>query len=139
MVPAAAVSPPDARPVTRSVVGGVGLVLAFDAVGAAAARFFGFRYTLLLFGTYAIYLFVTVQAARRHGVLAAVALGAILGLADATLGWAFAWLIGPGRPAEPLTAVSAAGVVAVSVLLGTVVGILGGAASRFIGSLRSTS
>lgn len=124
---------------TRSLVGGVGLVLAFDAAGAAAARVFGFRYTLLLFGTYAIYLFVTFWAARRYGVLAAVAFGAILGLADATLGWAISWLIGPGRPAEPLTVVNAAGVVAVSVLLGTVVGILGGAASRFIGTSRSTS
>jgi len=139
MVPAAAAGRPDTRSVTRSLLGGVGLVLAFDAGGAAAARCFGFRYTLLLFGTYAIYLVVTFWAARRYGVLAAVAFGAILGLADQTLGWTIAWLIGPGRPAEPLTVVSAAGAVALSVLVGTVVGILGGAASRFIGTPRSTS
>ncbi len=139
MVPGAAVSLPDGRSMTRSLAAGLGLVLAFDALGAGAARLFGFRYTLLLFGTYAIYLFVTYRAARRHGVLAAVAFGAILGLADQTLGWAISWLIGPGRPAEPLTVVSAAGVVALSVLLGTAVGVLGAAAARLIGSLRSVA
>lgn len=76
-------------------------VVAFDIAMSLASRQFGIPYTRGLLGSTAIYLFVGWFAARGAAaggqVPAAALAGALVGLADASIGWAVSWYLGPGR------------------------------------------
>jgi ascorbate-specific PTS system EIIC-type component UlaA len=72
-------------------------VIVFDALGATASRVVGFNYESLFPVSLLIYATAGYLAARRGGIKAALLCGVIVGLTDATVGWAVSWLIGPGR------------------------------------------
>jgi hypothetical protein len=79
---------------------GVIAIVAFDAATAFAAREIGFPYARAIFGSYAIYFTIGLLAARTEApspVRSAIAAAAAAGLADASLGWAVSWALGPGR------------------------------------------
>ena len=86
------------RSVRAVLLGGMVAIVVFDALGAAAAKRFGFSYGLLVPGSLLIYGRVAALVAARRdaatGVLAALAMAII----DLTLGWFVSWLIGPGTP-----------------------------------------
>jgi len=93
------------------VIGGSLGILLFDTLGSLASKRFGFAYTSLTIGSMLIYA-ATGYFAGRTAPLATAALAAILvGVVEATLGWAISWKIGPGRtpsglltPADVVTA-----------------------------------
>jgi predicted Zn-dependent protease len=118
------------QPAVKTFFTGALLVLLFDTVGATASRLIGFPYATLTIGSFIIYLALTHRAARQAGVLTAIAVGAVLGLVDSTLGWAISWAIGPGRPTEPMSAAPIAGTILFVVGLGATWGLLGGIAAR---------
>ena len=111
-----------------TVIGACGAV-ALDTVGALAARRLGFRYALLVPGSFLIYGVVGYAAGRyaRSDLAGAVA-GSLVGLVDATLGWWVAWRIGPGRPLDtdssPAKLIRAGGT---TVFVATLLGVAGAA------------
>lgn len=119
--------PPTVRFAIAAVLG----VVAFDAVASLAARQLGFPYPRAAFGSWALYATLGFLATRAGaGVTGGALVGAAAGLADATLGWAASWIIGPGRlPAGTLTparwAVAAMIVVTTAVVLATLGGAVG--------------
>ncbi len=115
----------------RVIVGGIVAVLMFDLAASFAARALAFPYVRASVGSYFIYLLIGVAASRaattsraKQGAIAA----AIAGLADASLGWAIAWIIGPGRPPDGMLSLTAWFLTAaIGVLFAAGVGFLGGA------------
>ncbi len=102
-------------------------VLAFDSLGAVASKKLSFRYALLAPGAFLIYGAVGYAAGGyAESMLAGAVAGALVGLADATLGWWVSWRIGPGRPADghitPTRLIQAAGTM---VLVALVCGFIG--------------
>ncbi|MEO5818186.1 MAG: hypothetical protein ABIT20_23150 [Gemmatimonadaceae bacterium] len=118
-------------PRTRIIAGGIVAVLLFDLVASLASQALAFPYARASVGAYFIYLIIGVLAGRAatasrawQGAIAA----AIAGFADASAGWAFSWLIGPGRtPNGTLTPAEWIISAATVVLFAGAVGFLGGA------------
>jgi hypothetical protein len=87
--------------------GGISVVV-FDAIAAIASRSLGFSYGKAAFGSWIIYVVIGYLAARmtpKSSLKAAAFAGLLLGLTDATIGWAVAWIIGPGRVPGGITSV----------------------------------
>jgi hypothetical protein len=102
-------------------------VLIFDTMGSLASRRFGFAYSRLMVGSFAIYLAVGLGTASDGSLIPCVLAGGIIGLVDSTLGWAISWRIGPGRPAvKHVTISSILGTVAFVTVLGAAFGAIGG-------------
>ena len=85
------------------ILGSLG-VLCFDAVGSAASRFLGFKYEALVSGSMLIYAIVGAVAQRQSSLGLSTLAAMIVGLVDATLGWAVSSAIGPNTLSdEPIT------------------------------------
>jgi hypothetical protein len=79
-------------------------VIVFDAAGSYPSIKFGFPYTKLALGSFCIYGCVGGLAAHLGTVfVGALAAGAVA-MADATIGWAISWHMGPGRIPGRITA-----------------------------------
>jgi hypothetical protein len=108
-----------------------GSIVLFDAVASMASRQLGFPYTKAVVGSYVIYAIGGFLAARRAHLAFAAQLGAMLGLVDATLGWAVSSAIGPALPPMPkLTIASWVVVCIVVVLTSSLCALVGGAIGR---------
>jgi hypothetical protein len=121
------------KPQLRVIAAGCIIVVSFDLVASLAARRFGFPYDRASIGSYFIYLLIGFVAGRgalgdraKVGALSA----AVAGVADASIGWAVSWAIGPGRPPSGTLSpgewiVAAAVVVAFAAAIGYIGGVLG--------------
>ena len=108
-----------------AVVGSIAVVV-FDAVAAFAARAFEFDYGAAIPGSLVIYLVVGFAAAReRRASRAGAAAGAVVALAESTVGWAVSWRIGPGA-LDDVTAAQIALTVVSVVVVGAAAGFCGG-------------
>lgn len=115
----------------RIIITGCLATVAFDIIASLASRALHFHYARASVGTFFILLAIGFIAGReadsesaRAGALAAM----IAGLADASIGWAAAWAIGPGRSVNgPLTPARWFGTAAVVAGLAALVGYVGGA------------
>jgi hypothetical protein len=119
-------------PLAKVLIGGAIAVVVFDALASVAALQLGFDYTRAAFGSWLIYAAVGFLAARAGGGLPpALLAGIILGLVDATVGWAVSWAVGPGRPPEGTLSVGRWAVAAITVAVtGGCIGLLGGVVAR---------
>jgi len=109
------------------------IVIAFDSLGAVAARHWGFPYTRLGIGSLIIYGVAGYMAARASTIRGGVLAAAFVGLVDATIGWIVSSIIGPGRlQYEDGSLINIAIVVFVVVYLAAGVGFIAG----FVGHLR---
>ena len=111
-------------------------IVALDFVMALGAMVLGYEYgnwlgvalVSIITGSFAF------KAARESGVRVGVGVGAFIALADATIGWAITWGMGPGAPVfmdafdyDTLpfyVAATIVSVVAVGALIGLVAGVL---------------
>jgi uncharacterized protein YqfA (UPF0365 family) len=110
---------------------GVAAIVVFDAVASLASKQLGFPYMYAAAGSYILYAVGGYLAARRADMKFAAQLGAMLGLADASIGWAVSAAIGPNVPTTPpITILSWAFVAIVVVLTGVVCALIGGAIGR---------
>jgi hypothetical protein len=106
-------------------------IVLFDAAASIASRQLGFPYTNAAVGSYILYAIGGFLAARRVDLAFAAQLGAVLGLVDATLGWAASSAIGPNVPTmPPITIVGWAFVATFVVLTSVVCALIGGAIGR---------
>ena len=95
-----------------TLLGGIVLVIGFDAVAARLTRGVPATYRRLWPVQFALYVVIGFVAMLTTLDLRYVeAVGALCGLAAATLGWAITWRIGPGR-VEKTNPVSIAVVIA---------------------------
>lgn len=120
---------------SRFIVGGVAAILVFDLVASLASRSLGFPYTRAAWGSYLIYFMIGLLVARAGGassVRAAATAAAIAGFAEASLGWAISWQVGPGRlpPERALTVGSWVGIAIFVVASAAAIGALGGVVGR---------
>ncbi len=109
------------------ILAGAAAILTFDTVGSLAARRFGFSYPRLMPGSFLIYLLVGMAAASAGSLAVSAFAGAIVGLVEATFGWAISWRIGPGRVPDEHASISRILATVVTVtLLGACFGAVGG-------------
>ena len=81
-----------------TLLGGIVLVVGFDAAVAFVTRGAAARYRRLWPAQFALYVVIGFAAMLTTLDLRYVeAIGALCGLAASTLGWAITWRIGPGR------------------------------------------
>ena len=91
----------------QAFITGVIAVIAFDTVASIASRATDIPYFWATFGSWIVYIGIGYFAARinpESPLRVAAITGLISGLADASLGWAVSWAIGPGRVAGGITA-----------------------------------
>jgi hypothetical protein len=82
----------------RGTLYGAVAVLALDTIGALASRTLGFEYAMLAPISFLLYAATGAYVGLTERVSRAVIAGAVVGVIDATLGWAISWVIGPGQP-----------------------------------------
>lgn len=99
------------------------LVIVFDTVGSIASRQLRFSYVRLMPASFLIYGGVGFLAASFSTLIQAGLAASIVGLVDATVGWAISWAIGPGR--LPKGQASLARIVNTIVIVVTIAGVLG--------------
>ena len=126
-----------AQKTTALTIAAVVLVLAFDAVGSAASRRWGFRYGRLAPVSYLIYFGIGFVAARIGDTDASLLVGATVAAVDASLGWAISWAIGPGRSewsqsGRPLTVGRAVQVFVMTTLICGSLALVGGLVSALL-------
>ena len=74
------------------------VVVAWDAAASLLSLMTTVPYGWSVVVSTPIYLFLGYRVVLRHSTLSAFSVGILVALVDATLGWAIAWWIGPGRP-----------------------------------------
>jgi hypothetical protein len=104
------------------------LAVGYDAVASALVLATGWSYAALAVGALAIQVAAGFVAGRRAGFLTAILAGAGTALAEGTLGFGAAWLIGPGRTHLPAT-LDYLGALVRAVVAGGALGGAGGAAA----------
>jgi hypothetical protein len=112
---------------------GGAIVIVFDAVASVASRTFDFPYTRAAIGSNIIYAVVGYFAARFDGWRAAAAIGAALGLVDATLGWYISTVLRANTPPMPsLTFGLWVGVAITVMITGAISALIGAAVWRVV-------
>lgn len=94
-------------PWARIALLGALTVVVFDALASLASRATGIAYGSASVGSWLLYAgfgYLAARAVPGAPVRAAVLTGLMLGVTDATLGWATSWALGPGRVPGGLSA-----------------------------------
>jgi len=94
-------------PRTRIFIIGIIAIVAFDALASIASRTTGIPYFWASFGSWILYIGIGYFAGRaipESSIRTAAIAGLVSGIADASLGWAAAWVIGPGKVAGGIAA-----------------------------------
>jgi hypothetical protein len=94
-------------PRTRIFITGIIAVVAFDAFASITSRATGTPYFWATFGSWILYIAIGYFAGRtipESPIRMAAITGLVSGIADASLGWATSWAIGPGKVAGGITA-----------------------------------
>jgi len=120
---------------TRVTAIGALAVVTFDALASVASRITGISYVWATLGSWMLYASCGYAAARigsRAAISTAALTGLVLGLTDASLGWAVSWAIGPGRVAGGLGAGRWLSTLAFVAAAGAGIAACGGSAARFL-------
>jgi hypothetical protein len=119
----------------RGTVYGAAAVLALDTLGSIASRLAGFDYAVLAPVSFLIFAATGAFVGLAAPVGSAVMAGAAVGVVDATLGWAIAYAIGPGRPG-PDERITALGFVNTVLFVTCVAAVMAAVAGWIVGLLR---
>src|SRR5512147_1657727 len=116
--------------ILKTALLGIVAVVAFDAIASLASVRFGFAYVNATVGSAVVYATFGLLAGCTRTLVTSAMVGAVMGLTDATLGWAVSWYIGPGRlPPGQLTiaswAKSAVTVVIIAMMYAMIGGLVG--------------
>jgi hypothetical protein len=108
-------------------------VIAFDAIASVISRSAGIPYEWASYGSWVLYIalgYLAAYTAARSPLKAAAIAGLVFGVADATLGWATSWILGPGRVAGGVSAAQWIFVAVIVTLLAVGFSMLGGSFAR---------
>jgi hypothetical protein len=120
-------------PPSKIVIAGAMCVVAYDALASALALSLGFPYVWAIVGSWLIYASVGFLVSKADRAASGFKTGAVVGLADSTLGWAVSWAIGPGYvPGATWVAVVLTSLLVA--LTAGAVGALGALAQRQVGT-----
>ena len=112
-------------PILKIILTGCIVILAYDTVGSLASVVWDFPYSSLTMGSFLIYGIFGFVGTRyvniKNGILAA----GIVGLVEATIGWAISWIIGPGQPQISFGAFTIVITVIVVTITAVIIGLLG--------------
>ena len=120
-------------PTLRVALIGVVTVIAFDAIASVVSRSNGISYNWATYGSWILYTLLGYLAGRASpsaALKSAALAGVIIGLGDATLGWATSWSLGQGRVAGGISAVQWIFVAAIVTLFAIGFAALGGSFAR---------
>jgi hypothetical protein len=107
------------------------MVVLFNLVASLIARRSEVSYGRFVAGSFAIYAVTGGTAVAFGGLPGAALAGMAVAFAEATVGWAVSWWLGPGRPpAELRNASSVSAAIVLIIFTGAAVGALGGALRR---------
>lgn len=115
-----------------ALIGAV-VVVGFDALASLLSRATGISYAWATLGSWLLYAAIGYLAARAtpaEPVRAAALAGMVLGITDATAGWATSWALGAGRLAGGLTVSKWISTAIFVAALAAAVAALGGVAGR---------
>jgi hypothetical protein len=113
-------------------------VIGFDAVASIASLALDFPYPYASLGSAVIYISLAFAAALRFGFGRGVFLGALLGVVDATAGWAVSWAIGPGQVTPGQFSVAAWAItLGMVVTLGAICGLIGAGVGTLVRGSRA--
>lgn len=117
----------------RLVTTGAIAVVVLDVTAAIASRMLDFPYTWAAWGSYLVYGTTGYFVGRQFSVARAAIAGVVLGLVDATLGWAAASALKANyTPIPELTPIMWL-LIAINVVIGSaIIATIGGAAGRII-------
>ena len=120
-------------PVHRVGLLGMLAVVAFDAIASLASLAIGFNYEYSAFGSLLLYCVFGYWASSVRTILFASIVGALMGLTDASLGWAVSWILGPGRWEPGLLTLSTWALIALQITaVAAICALLGGVARRYM-------
>ena len=126
-------------PFSRFLLLAAAMLLAFDVAASVGSIALGFPYASATYGSIIMYVGFGFLAALRYGFSRGVLLGALLGLIDATAGWAISWAIGPGQVAASQFSFGAWALTLVLVVaMGAVFGLVGTGAAMLVRRARAT-
>jgi hypothetical protein len=112
---------------------GIVAVVVFDGVASLASVHFGFAYANATVGSAVVFAIFGLLAGYTRSLVISAVTGAIMGLADATLGWAVSWFIGPGRlPPGQLTIASWSKSAVTVVVIAMLYALIGGLVGSFL-------
>jgi len=108
-------------------------VVAFDAIASLASLAIGFNYEYSAFGSLLLYCVFGYWASSVRTILFASIVGALMGLTDASLGWAVSWILGPGRWEPGLLTLPTWALIALQITaVAAICALLGGVARRYM-------
>jgi hypothetical protein len=114
--------------VVKIVAYGVVAIVAFDTIASLASRSFGFPYVYATAGSWIIYAAVGFAIGRLAPISYAAIGVATVGFAEATVGWWFSWIIGPGRTKSGTLSTTQFVTALLSVIvMGAIIGAISGA------------
>jgi len=118
--------------ITRIILVGAAIVVAFDAVASLLLPWLGASLAWMFLGESLLYFGVGFASGRIGGLVAGARSGAAVAAVDATVGWAITWVIGTGRVSR-LTPFGVAVVLLTMITTGVVAGSAGAFAARLLG------
>ena len=124
-----------ASPVTRVILGGAAVVLAFDVTASLLLLWLGGSLLWMLFGEGLIYLAVGFAGGRVGGIGMGARCGASVAAIDCVVGWPVTWAIGTGQVSQ-LTLIGVLFVLAAMIAAGAVAGTSGAVVARLLGDNR---
>ncbi len=124
---------PPVIPRTRIALICILAVIALDVTASMISRGTGMPYEWASYGSWILYMalgYFVGRSSPRSPLKSAAAAGVIFGLADATLGWAASWLLGPGRIAGGVSVTQWTFVAVIVTMLAAGFAALGGSFAR---------
>ena len=117
----------------RVALVGMGAVIVFDAIASLASLRIGFNYEYSAYGSMLLYGAFGYWAGRVRTIPFAAIVGALMGLVDASLGWAVSWILGPGRWESGTLSITAWALIALQVVVvAAFCGLLGGVLGKYV-------
>jgi hypothetical protein len=113
-------------------------VLAFDTIGALAARFIGFSYGALAAVSWLIPTGAGFFSTKGHTLFAGILAGALVGFVDATVGWMIASAVAVGTSMGDLTLPQVARTILLVTGMSGLFGLAGGLAAKGMARWRQT-
>jgi hypothetical protein len=113
--------------VFRTIMLGAALIVAYDTLTALLSAATGISYGLFSIGSFLIYILFGFLVGRHSRWYLGAVSGAVIALAESTIGWAISWYIGPGKPPIEIDAsATVIGVIALVIPFGAFLGLIGG-------------
>jgi hypothetical protein len=117
------------RNVIRLILIGAVVIIAYDFLSALISSITGIQYAFFSVGSFLLYVIFGFLAGLNSKWFQGIVAGAVMGLAESTIGWAISWYLGPGKPSIEMNVLLIAGTIIFVVLLASILGLIGGLVS----------